>query len=267
VITATRVTRALLLVSAASFAYGYFFATLTPPLVGGTILLYVLYEKSLFSRAVGDIEMPCERQVREVLYAKESYDVLVSCVNASSATLRMRIKDSLPEAATVLYGSASNSLAHPGEQTDMGYVAACERRGTYRWGPVLIDIQDANRLFATTLSVDVATERYVHDSRDRIKAAERIAKKTTSEGLPLALIGRPDGDEYDGIREYMPGDRPSLIDWKSMACLQAARVGGCLIIHLFYRRFFLDAYRPRRTVLNLLRGAAFHAAFENTASP
>ncbi len=220
-IAATRVTRVLLLISAASFAYGYFFATLTPPLVGGTILLYILYEKLLFFQAIKNVEMSCERQVCEVLYSKEPYDVFVTCTNASTATLHMCLDDTLPNGVSLLYSETDPTLVWPGEQADMGYVLAWEQRGTYRWGNVIIKVQDANRLFSTLLSVEVLTERYVHDSRDRIKAAERIAKKTTKEGLPLALLGYSVGDEYGGIREYLPGDRPSIIDWKSASRLQS----------------------------------------------
>lgn len=246
-IAATRVTRALLLVSATSFVYGYFFATLTPPLVGGMILLYILYEKSLFYQAIRTVEMSCERQVSEVLYAKESYDVFVTCTNTSPATLHMRLDDTLPKGVSFLLGESNTSLTWPGEQADVGYVVACEQRGTYRWGPALITVQDANRLFSTTISVDVPTERYVHDSRDHIKAAERIAKKTTSDGLPVSLLGKPDGDEYEGIREYMPGDRASIIDWKSASRLQSLVSKLLESEDVSSFSFFVDASSSMRT--------------------
>ncbi|MCC7568847.1 MAG: DUF58 domain-containing protein [Candidatus Methanofastidiosa archaeon] len=219
-ITATPLARLLMVAAAAACAYGYFYASLFPPLMGSIVLLYLLYERILFARVLREAPVAVMRDVAGIPFAKEPTDIFVRCTNTSSAALRMRLSDGVPDGITVVVDGSSEDVVRPGEEAVAGYVASVSRRGTYRWRGATLYRHDLNRLYCSELFVEAPSERYVNDTRDAIRNAERIAAKASVEGLPLTQLGRPEGDEYEGIRDYDPADRPSQIDWKSVSRLQ-----------------------------------------------
>jgi len=114
-------------------------------------------------------------------------------------------------------------------------IVRTERRGWLRLGPLVLEGQDALGLFRATCPVPGVVEALVYPAPER-----------NAPSLPVATAGvggrglrRADGDDYQGLRTYRPGDSPRRVSWR-----HAAHTEGTLLTKVF------DAPATERVLLD-----------------
>jgi len=104
-----------------------------------------------------------------------------------------------------------------GNTVEFGYALRCARRGVYQVGPLVAVAQDPLGMFQRETVVCEPFELLVHP---RIEVVSDRALVRANEDPPIRPpISRPwpNGSEFYGMREYVPGDDVRRIVWRASA--------------------------------------------------
>ncbi len=148
--------------------------------------------------------------------------VTVTAARSGTDTLPVTVACSLPPAAERVDGTPTVT---PGGGTDTtSVVLTVPVAGRFEVGPCRLDIADPLGLFVTSVTVDATTELTVRPRRPR----------EVHVGEGGQRLGRAYGDHESGrgsaglepaeLRQYVPGDPTSHIDWNATARLGEAYV-------------------------------------------
>lgn len=141
------------------------------------------------------------------------------------------------------------------ENADVEYDLHYERRGVHQLGPLSVGVTDVLGLARREIPAVGETDAVlVHPELVEPPAALRSSLATV-----VDLERRPGRDEFDRLREYVRGDSPRDIHWKS----SAKRTNDDLVVKEFLGRSPTDAVRiavsaegDRATVDGAARAAA-----------
>jgi len=89
--------------------------------------------------------------------------------------------------------------------------------GRHRWGQARLVVGDYLGLFRSERLVDAGLEVRVPPRPLAAGRSRAVITATPQPGGMASLRRRGVGTEFLGLREYMPGDEPRYIDWKSTA--------------------------------------------------
>ncbi len=94
-------------------------------------------------------------------------------------------------------------------------------RGYQEIGKIKISLYDSFKLYKKSIEHDVDEEIMVNSSKEAIKKAKKYAKRThTEEFVKSSIEFTSTSNEFEGIREYQPGDPLRNIHWKSLSKFQ-----------------------------------------------
>ena len=174
-----------------------------------------------YRRFVSELERTSLKIDRKVLdempFAKEPVSISVEVLNTDPMAVRGTFEDMLPEDCVLYAGSNKTSLTLPPRSIlRLSYSMLPEKRGPHVIPGMRIDRTDAFGLFDEEQMVEHASVVNVHTEKGSLEAARKIAGK---EHLEFSGMGRNPAVvlrelEFDGIREYVPGDRARDIHWK-----------------------------------------------------
>lgn len=180
------------------------------------------YMRWSFLKGLDQLDLRAKRRVLEpALYADVAMNVEVEVEGANPGLLGLRARDAPPTGFTVLQGSSSGATPAWGHLPKWRYAAMPAGRGSFRFGDVTLEASDAWGLFEATLDLDVPDHIRVNAALASVRRARAYAKKRPFDPRrkdPLGLIFRD--YEFEGVREYVGGDRLRDIDWKATTRLQ-----------------------------------------------
>jgi uncharacterized protein (DUF58 family) len=206
----------------ALFLQGYLMGNVLPVTLGIALLAYVINARSYVHQAVKAGAPEVERSLEETTYfAQSPVTIQVSFRKATSRPLPVTITDHVPEDTFVLEGSNVHTatLGLDGE-LDYSYAMVRKRRGTARFSHIDVTYGDPRRLFRHTERITAPTEVTFLDSKEQIKRAEGAAHKTGREEVTSSYVGTSSGFASATVRDYMPGDRMTDINWKASSRLR-----------------------------------------------
>ena len=214
---------ALLALSCVLYLEAYLFENLIPAFIGLGIILYVIYDKLAFERQMKVQNLEIKREVMEkMLFAAKPFTVLTRLRNMGGP-VRIRFEDEMPDGLELRSGANKGQMdLNTGEVAKLKYTAEPAKRGYYGFTGVRVTFKDRAGLFVADARIGLPTQIRVHSSREELRKARTIAKREHLEmlGKSPERWSRTREFEFEGIREYVPGDRFRDIDWKSVSRLQ-----------------------------------------------
>jgi len=131
--------------------------------------------------------------------------------------IRFEFSDEIPAGIATSIPSAVLDLG-PGEQRTISIEAEGEARGRYTLGDVGLRIRTPLGLLYRVVRVSLRSETTVVPSFSNVRRFRLLAMQNRlSDAGVRALKQRGEGTAFAGMRDYVPGDDPRLLDWKSTA--------------------------------------------------
>lgn len=160
------------------------------------------------------------RQLVPAVSAGEATGVTVRITNdARTRKIFFTVSDTLPPP---LNGAGKNSpelpvaILGPGESARLAYDVQPTRRGVYTLGPVQLATRDPLGIRHYTRQLPVLSELVVYPRPVALPPLWPAAAGGRHPVRPRRRL-RGEGDELYGIRDYVAGDDPRRIDWKTTA--------------------------------------------------
>lgn len=150
-------------------------------------------------------------------FANEPIDVVVEVLNKDPITVRGTYEDVIPENCELAGGTNRSTKALPPRSIlRLSYSIMPRKRGPHLMPGMRIDRNDVLGFFEEEQFIERATTVNVYTDKGSFEVARNIAGK---EHLEFSGMGRAPAVvlrelEFDGIRDYVPGDRARDIHWK-----------------------------------------------------
>ena len=213
----------LVALSAILYLEAFLFENLIPAFCGIGIIAYLIYDRLSFSEQLDNQRLDVKREIMEkMLFADKPFTVLTRIRNLGDPT-RLTFEEIIPEGLELRSGTNSISTdLNSGEVAKIRYTVQAKKRGYYTIDTIKIRSKDRAGFFESDSVMTHATQMRVHSSREELRKAHTVAKREHMEilGLSPERWSRTREFEFEGIREYVPGDRFRDIDWKSVSRLQ-----------------------------------------------
>ena len=209
---------ALLSISIVSAFVSVLFSNVSFAILSVSFATSYIYAYRRFVSELERISLKIERKVLdEMPFAAEPMSISVEVLNTDPMAVRGTFEDVLPEDCKLYAGSNKSDITLPPRSVlRLSYSMIPEKRGPHVIPGMRIDRTDAFGLFDEEQMVEHRSIVNVHTEKGSIDAARKIAGK---EHLEFSGIGRNPAVvlrelEFDGIRDYVPGDRARDIHWK-----------------------------------------------------
>jgi uncharacterized protein (DUF58 family) len=178
-----------------------------------------LYTRSKFIAEIESTNLQVERTILDqMVFAQEPVSVKVEVVNKDVNPVHGTIEDVLPEGAELVSGSnRMSAILRPRTLETFSYSVKFARRGEHKVGSLKIERADPLGLFSEEQMVGKTTPVNAHTKKDSFDAARRIGLREHFEfagisRMPAVVLRE---QEFDSIREYVPGDKARDILWKA----------------------------------------------------
>jgi uncharacterized protein (DUF58 family) len=163
-------------------------------------------------------DLKIERKILdEMAFAGQPMAVTTDVLNKDPMAVRGTFEDMLPGDCILADGINKTTMTLPAKSVlRMSYTMIPQKRGAHKIPGVRIDRTDAYGLFTEEQLIEQGSEINVHTEKGSFDAARKMAGR---EHLEFSGMGRNPAIvlrefEFDGIREYVPGDRARDIHWK-----------------------------------------------------
>jgi uncharacterized protein (DUF58 family) len=183
----------------------------------GILCVYV-FSYRRFARELGSSGIRVNRVLLDKMaYANEPVGITAEVLNADPTAVKGDFEDILPENCEMSAGSnRSSRILPPRTMLKLAYSMTPRKRGMHKLPGMMIRRKDALELFEDEQIIEHQTSISVHTEKGVIDAARRMGGR---EHLEFSGMGRNPAVvlrefEFDGIREYVPGDRARDIHWK-----------------------------------------------------
>lgn len=212
-------TRTVFFLSLLCFVHGFLFFNVFSAFAGTSLLIFLLSCKYGFEHDCGDIQI--KRSILETnLYVNHPCHVKTE-IHHHGGPIILSVTDSIPSSAKITKGDNHTSkLSTRATPMVLSYQLTFFVRGEQTFPPLSIQMADRLHLFTKTLSIPIDTSLIVHsDPKDVSKAMDAPFVSEDSLILPN-FIGADSSLEFEGLREFLPGDLLRNIDWKASSRLQ-----------------------------------------------
>lgn len=210
---------AVLLSLAIAFAFaGVLFSNLAWTIVTVALVSAFIYGQRQFLEEIRQTSLRIERQMlKDIVFTQEPFDVKVEVLNTNPMTVRGEFEDVIPTDCTL--SSGSNKITHelpPRSLLTFSYVLIPQKRGPHLIPGMRIERIDSFGLFVEDQTIEQGTVVRAHTARESYEIAQKMAGRehfefsgtVTNPAVALRQL------EFEGIREYVPGDRARDIHWK-----------------------------------------------------
>lgn len=176
------------------------------------------------------------------MQAGEMADVGIVVKNPSSTRrLFVYASDTLPPRAGMQPPLHPLAVLDPGGEERFSYRLHTPLRGVYRLGPIRLQASDTLGLTTFTREIDVTDEVIVYPTPLMLPP---LWPRVAAGRQPRRVVRAPSeqGSDFFGIREYVPGDDPRRIHWRTSArrdqlmtiqYAQEEALEGIIILDLF----------------------------------
>lgn len=215
-------------------------------LLGLVIPVTAAYARASFSGELRDFRINADRKILDLLsFQGRAISIMLEVENLGPMQ-SLLIEDVLPEDVELAQGSNKlRKVMRHGEKVSQQYTIRPLKRGYLKMEEVRVTVFDRTGLFSSEVSIPEESEIVVHVKEESLMRGIALAKR---ERLELTHFSqqrwlRTKDFEFDGIRDYVPGDKFRDIHWKSLAKLQK-------LLTKFYRR---EAMIPTTILLDCSR--------------
>lgn len=207
-----------------AFAFiGVLLSNLSWVLLSVTFAGIYVFAFQRFSAEIRSTSLEIERKILDELpFANEPVGVSVEVLNKDPNTVRGTFEDILPDDSTLYAGSNKSSRTLPSRSLlRLFYTFVPQRRGPHTIPGMRIERTDTLGLFEEEQFIAKPSSLSVNTDKGSFDTARRIAGK---EHMEFSGLGRNPAIvlrelEFDGIRDYIPGDRARDIHWKLLSKL------------------------------------------------
>ncbi len=153
----------------------------------------------------------------DIAFADQAISVSVEVLNKDPMAVRGTFEDVIPGDCILADGTNMASMTLPPRSIlRLSYSIIPQKREAHRIVGMKIDRTDAYGLLTEEQMIEQGSDLNVHTQKGALDAARKMAGR---EHLEFAGVGRNPAIvlrefEFDGIREYVPGDRARDIHWK-----------------------------------------------------
>jgi uncharacterized protein (DUF58 family) len=162
-----------------------------------------------------DVEL--ERAVDEIIGLGDEESIRYVLRSSWPHDVQVHLYDAIPPGIDAVVPSDVIDLRDSNEFT-LTVPMLAERRGRFRFGPVAWRVETRRRLVARLIRFDVHTDVVVVPSLSNVRRFRLLAvHNRLSEVGVRVLKQRGEGAALAGLRDYVPGDDPRLLDWKATA--------------------------------------------------
>jgi uncharacterized protein (DUF58 family) len=202
---------------ACAFA-GVLFSSLSFCVLSVALISSFVYARLRFVAEIDRTNLEIDRKILDdLVFAGMPVGVKVDVLNKDPITVRGTFQDMLPKNCVLASGTNTTTQELPPRTImEMSYSIIPQKRGPQRFPGMKIDRVDALGLFAEDQTIEQVTNITAHTKKESIDTARKLAGREHLEfsGITrnLAVVLRE--LEFDGIREYVPGDRARDIHWK-----------------------------------------------------
>jgi uncharacterized protein (DUF58 family) len=189
------------------------FAVLSVAFVASYIYAYLK-----FIHELERTNLQIERKILDdIAFAGQAISVSVEVLNKDPMAVRGTFEDILPDDCILADGMNRTTMTLPPRTIlKLNYSIVPQKRGAHRMTGMKIDRTDAYGLLTEEQVIEQGSDLNVHTQKGALDAARKMAGR---EHLEFAGVGRNPAIvlrefEFDGIREYVPGDRARDIHWK-----------------------------------------------------
>ncbi|MFW6072109.1 MAG: DUF58 domain-containing protein [Thermoplasmatota archaeon] len=211
----TRLGRFVILIPIFLFILGFLLQTPFSVLVGAGILSLIFYSRySIKETPDPDIS---DHVVKGNKHVDEPFQVTHS-IKTELAT-RVNIDVALDESFTVKNPPKLQSTIN--SQEDIKYKAVPKSRGYHELGKLTGFIYDPLKLYKSKFEHKIDITLSIQSSKEAIRRAQTYTRRRHAEEFitgEVSLAMR--SNEFEGIREYQPGDSFKDIHWKSLSKFQ-----------------------------------------------
>ncbi len=202
-----------------SFAFaGILFVNMSWIVIAVAFSACYIYAHSRFVAELGRTDLRIERTVLDdMIYAGQPAGMKVQVTNPTAVSVRGTFEDVVPEGCTIAAGTnRSSGVLRPRSLLTLTYSIVPDKRGVHTVPGMRVRRGDEFGLFVEEQMIDLRTDLNAHTYRDSFDVARRMAGR---EHLEFAGISRTPAvvlreQEFESIREYVPGDRARDIHWK-----------------------------------------------------
>lgn len=208
----------LLALSVAFALASVLFSNMSWAVAGVSIASTLVYSRLRFASDIKNTQIEMKRAVLdEMAFSQEPVSVRLELINKSSTAVKGSFEDVLPEDCTLSAGDNKTTLLLPSRSMlVLNYSVIPKKRGPHTIPGVRIEREDPFGVFEAEQFLERPTTVNAHTRRESIERARKLAGKEHFEfsGVtrnPAVVLREL---EFDGIREYLPGDRARDIHWK-----------------------------------------------------
>jgi uncharacterized protein (DUF58 family) len=160
-----------------------------------------------------------ERSAPDMLGLGDSADIAYKVRSAWGVRSRLTLYDRIPQGMSGEMGAAEHELP-PFDERTFALSVVGETRGRYPLGPVAMRITTPMALLARIVVTPPKENESITvvPSLTNVRRFRLLAMQNRlSEAGVRALKLRGEGTAFAGLRDYVPGDDPRLLDWKATA--------------------------------------------------
>ncbi len=240
-----------LLAIAATLAFvGVLYLSMSWIVVAVSLLCVFVYARVHFSIELRRTDLQVERVVLgDMAFTDEAAAVRVTIINKGTVEVRGVFEDDIPRECELAAGqNVVRVVLPPQSRLTMSYSIIPRKRGHHIISRMSIASEDVFGLYGEDQDIAQVTTINVHTRRDALQTARRMAGREHLEFYgpaknPALVLRELD---FDGIRDYIPGDRARDVHWKVLPKL------GKLMTKMYRREgllqtmIFIDAGRSMR---------------------
>ena len=163
--------------------------------------------------------LECRRALPLSSTAGESVSVTYTLVNTGRLPkFYLLVRDTFPRAVPLLAGPPPLVLGlWPGEARETSCLVETRQRGVFSLGPALIFSTDPLGLQTFSRKTASVSELVVYPAALPLRDSYLRGEAAAGWRGTASALGRGDGDDFYGVREYGPGDELRRVHWRTTA--------------------------------------------------
>ncbi|MGQ9588215.1 MAG: DUF58 domain-containing protein [Thermoplasmata archaeon] len=209
----------VLLTFAIAFAFaGVLYSNLSWIVVTVGLLCAFTYAHMRFADEIRRTDLQIERTVLDdMILTDEPVGIKVAVLNRGQTAIRGTFEDLIPRDCTISAGqNRIDTVLPPRSILTMSYSITPQKRGSHDIAGMKIEREDAFGLYLEDQVISQRTGLSAHTRKESFQTARKMAGR---EHLEFSGVSRSPAIvlrelEFEGIREYIPGDRARDIQWK-----------------------------------------------------
>ncbi len=172
-----------------------------------------------FESDIGSIQMK-RAVVENLLYVNHPLHMKTS-IHHHGPPIQFQFTNMMPSAAEQVKGSTTHkTIISQNNPYQFSSQLLFHNRGRHQFPAVSMKLSDQLNLFSATQVVSDPISVTVHSDPAHIQKAKRASFAENEKLLIPALSGLEQTTEFQGVRQFFPGDQLRDIDWKASSRLQ-----------------------------------------------